>query len=120
MLVGEDWHKEIQTAVRECDLGLLLVSPSFLNSQYINEHELPAFLGDRAKPVIPVMLQRVDFNNHDLRGLGQFQIFRFQKPTFKHSKTFAECRGEQRTAFAQALFTQIQARLDGAGEVLAA
>ena len=112
LLVGQDWHEEIQNAVEECDLGILLISPSFLNSSYINEHELPAFLGDRAKPVIPVMLQRVDFNHHDLRGLGKFQIFRYQKSTFKQSKTFAECKGLHRTAFAQALFREVQERLD--------
>lgn len=43
ILVGERWHDEIQQALAACQLGLLLISPAFLASQYITRHELPRF-----------------------------------------------------------------------------
>ena len=35
ILVGENWNVEIQDALNPCDIGLLLISPAFLGSQYI-------------------------------------------------------------------------------------
>jgi hypothetical protein len=32
VLVGEQWHDEIQQALADCQVGLLLVSPAFLAS----------------------------------------------------------------------------------------
>ena len=36
IVVGEDWKLQILTAKDECDFGLLLVSPAFLNSEFIS------------------------------------------------------------------------------------
>ncbi len=75
ILPGEKWHAEIQKAARECDFGLLLVSPAFLKSKYIGEHELPLFVSGE-KPCIPVGLCRIDFQNHDTKGLEESQVYR--------------------------------------------
>ena len=56
LLAGERWHDDIQHALDLCHLGLLLISPAFLSSDYITQDELPRFLGRAAKPIIPVML----------------------------------------------------------------
>jgi hypothetical protein len=112
ILVGEDWHDEIQKAVRKSDVGLLLVSPAFLGSQYITRHELPRFLGDKAKPLIPVMLQHVDFERHDLKGLRRKQIFRLDSPRFRNPKSYGECIGNQRDRFVQSLFKKVELKLD--------
>jgi hypothetical protein len=112
LLVGEKWHDQIQEALKECDLGLLLISPAFLGSQYIDQQELPNFTGVDAKPVIPVMLQPVDFERHDLKGLQDSQIFRLERPRFRSPKSYGECTGLQRDQFAQELFRQVEARLD--------
>jgi hypothetical protein len=112
ILVGERWHDEIQGALKGCDLGLLLVSPAFLGSQYIGEHELPGFVGDDARPLIPVMLQPVDFERHDLKGLKRTQIFRLDSPRFQSPKAYGDCTGRQRNRFVQELFRQVEARLD--------
>lgn len=112
ILVGEDWHQAIGRALGQCDLGLLLVSPAFLGSQYITEHELPEFVGSDAKPLIPVMLQPVDFERHDLKGLKRHQIFRLDGERFKHPKSYGDCAGSQRDRFVQALFRRVEHKLD--------
>ncbi|MFV1980577.1 MAG: toll/interleukin-1 receptor domain-containing protein [Rhodothermia bacterium] len=113
ILVGEDWHNEIQKALQDCDFGLLLVSPAFLGSQYIEDHELPKFLGKDSKPVIPVVLQRVDLDRDDLKGLKKRQLFRLEGRKQSRPKAFGECStGADREKFAQELFRQIENVLD--------
>lgn len=110
ILPGEKWHEEIQKAARECDFGLLLVSPAFLRSKYIGEHELPMFVNGE-KPCIPVGLCRIDFQNHDTKGLEESQVYLHSTPRGKTSKYFAECSGNAASAFAHGLFNKITARL---------
>ncbi len=108
ILVGERWHETILQALTECQLGLCLVSPHFFSSAYITEYELPRFVGDKAIPVIPVMLKPVDWQRHDLKGLEAYQIFRLPP-----SRAFADCpdaRTQRR--FVEGLFVQIERRLD--------
>ena len=106
--VGQRWHDEIQQALVTCKIGLFLVSPAFLISEYIVQHELPYFLGDAAKPVIPVMLQAIDFQRHDLQGLEHYQFF-----TLANAKAFAHCPTPAlRSRFASTLFVQTEQRLD--------
>ena len=112
ILVGEKWHEEILNALRQCDVGLVLVSPAFLGSQYIQDHELPEFVKGGDKPVIPVMLQPIDLERHDLKGLQQTQIFRLDRPRFASPKAYGECSGSHRDQFALELFRQVEARLD--------
>jgi len=106
--LGARWREAIDAAIRECDFGLVLVSPALLGSEFVRDHELPHFVGDRAaKPVLPVGLDRVDFRHHDLRGLQEHQIF------LKGGRSFGELRSApQKREFAFELFTRIQERLD--------
>ncbi len=112
ILVGEKWHEEIQVALAQCDVGLVLISPAFLGSQYIQDHELPKFLKSGGMPVIPVLLQPIDLDRHDLKGLQRTQIFRLDRPRFASPKAYGECSGTQRDQFALELFRQVEARLD--------
>jgi hypothetical protein len=112
LLPGEDWDFEIRAALGASQLGLLLISPAFLGSDYISGVELPHFLGDREKPVIPVLLEPVDFARQDLRDLERKQIFALQAAGRKGLKAFADCRGPERRRFVEALFRQIEQRLD--------
>src|SRR5215510_8137880 len=41
---GEEWRKEIRTALAQADAAILLVSQDFLNSEFIRNHELPTLL----------------------------------------------------------------------------
>ena len=77
---GERWFDSIQGQLEAADLGLLMLSPSFLASRFIAEHELPAFVaGTRSelvgKRVVPVALRKLDLHNTNLRGLEAHQIF---------------------------------------------
>ena len=112
ILVGEKWHEEIQHALGECDVGLVLISPALLGSQYIQDHELPRFVKSGGRAVIPVMLQPIDLERHDLKGLLQTQIFRLDRPRFASPKAYGECSGSHRDQFALELFGQVEARLD--------
>ena len=112
ILVGEKWHEAIQVALAQCDVGLVLISPAFLGSQYIQDHELPKFLKSGGKSVIPVLLQSIDLDRHDLKGLQRTQIFRLDRPRFASPKAYGECSGTQRDQFALELFRQVEARLD--------
>ena len=112
ILVGEKWHEEIQYALGECDVGLVLLSPAFLGSQYIQNNELPNFVKSGRKSLIPVMLQPIDLERHDLKGLQQTHIFRLDRPRFASPKAYGECSGAHRDQFALELFRQVEARLD--------
>ena len=85
ILPGQDWVREIKSALRECHLGLLIISPSFLNSKFIIDTELPTFVGDGAKACIPILLSPVNFRRHDLKGLKATQIYRYRtsSPTLR-------------------------------------
>ena len=112
ILVGEKWHEEIQAALGHCDLGLVLVSPALLGSQYIQDHELSKLMKSAGKLVVPVLLQPVDLDRHDLKGLQRTQMFRLERPRFSSPKAYGECSGSQRDQFALELFRQVEARLD--------
>ena len=112
ILPGENWAKEIKKALRECDLGLLLISPAFLGSEFIDAEEVPEFIGDKAKPMIPIMLKMVNLKRHNLKGIDSNQIFRLKVPGVKTRKSFAQCSTTQRTDFVFELFEQVEARLD--------
>ena len=112
ILVGEAWHETILEALEKCDLGLILISPALLGSKYVSEHELPKFVGSTAKPLIPIMLQPVDFERMDLKGLENIQIFRLEGEKFKAPKSYGDCTGNQRDRYVQALFPKVEKRLD--------
>ncbi len=87
ILIGENWHQTIQQAIAQADAGLLMVSPGFLNSGYIKDHEVPPLL---EKGVLPVGLESVEIEAlFTICGLEQRQLYTLSdivKPTF-----FKEC-----------------------------
>ena len=44
---SQDWHQTIQDAIQETAVAVLLISPDFLASDYIRQHELPDLLRAR-------------------------------------------------------------------------
>ena len=72
---GSDWSEEIGSALQQTDIAVLLVSPSFLASDFIVNRELPALLERRQKEglaIIPVLVRPClwDF----LPGLAELQF----------------------------------------------
>src|SRR5689334_5588452 len=57
---GADWRHEIEKAVSEAQVAVLLVSADFLASKFIAEAEVPALL-DRAKReslrIVPILIE---------------------------------------------------------------
>ena len=71
--VGGDWNYEIQQALQESNIGILLVSPSFLGSKYCMGDEFKQMLERRKSEgytIIPVLLRECSFqNNEDLKAI---------------------------------------------------
>lgn len=112
LILGNEWKSQICTALENCEFGLLLISPAFLASSFITDSELPKFVsGEKAS--VPVMLQPVDFERHDLKGLEKSQIFRFAAIGSGNPKAYSECKSHRRDAFVLELFRQIERKLEG-------
>jgi len=57
---GDEWYKSIQDAMDDCDLALLLVSPDYLASRFIQAEEQPKLLQRREEMkarVIPIIVR---------------------------------------------------------------
>ena len=106
IVVGQRWEDEIREGLKSCDAGLLLLSPSFLGSDYVTRVELPSFFAD-GKLLLPVMLESVDPNLQDVRGLDDNQIFSFHDHGSRDGIAYTECAETQKRNFAKALFKQI-------------
>lgn len=106
ILVGQRWRDEIEDALKECDGGILYLSPSFLGSAFIGEHELPRFVGKRGKLVLPLLLRPLDFDRQDLKGLEQHQIF------MARERAFSQCRTQEKELFVGDFFSQVERAVD--------
>lgn len=105
--IGQDWNQEIQAALKTCDFGLLFLSVSFLDRQYIQEHELPQLLA--TERALPIGFKKLDIQKADLCGLKSRQIFMLREK----QRFYSECRGEdKRGEFFSELITQVKARVD--------
>jgi len=63
--IGDRFHPEIQRALAESKVGILLVSSHFLTSHYITQHELPFLLrqAERGSPrLLPLRTNRPILN----------------------------------------------------------
>ena len=57
---GDEWHKSIQNAMDDCDIAILLVSPDYLASRFIQEDEQPKLLKRREEMkarVMPIIIR---------------------------------------------------------------
>jgi hypothetical protein len=52
---GDEWYTSIQDAMNDCDLALLLVSPDYLSSRFIQEEEQPKLLQRHKEMQLRVM-----------------------------------------------------------------
>jgi hypothetical protein len=71
---GDDWLKEIKTALSKTKIGVLLVSPNFLASKFIGEKEIPALLETIQKEngkIMSLIVRRTLFEKHPI--LSKYQ-----------------------------------------------
>lgn len=109
IVIGADWDESIHTAMAKCDVGLLLLSPAFLQSQYITEKELPVLV---KKPMlIPIALAPIDFKRHDLKGLQAKQIFRLDAKGLEQPRAFSELKTKRREEFVMRLYEAMHDQL---------
>ena len=112
IVVGEDWHYQIDEALRVAHLGVLLLTPDFLASSFITTEELPAFLGREGqavpgKRVVPVAIKQLKFRDANLRGLERRQIYRDVE-----GRAFVEMSGYARDGWVDGFVTQLHDLLD--------
>ena len=78
---GEFWKETIKEKLYECDIAILMVTQSFLTSEFILDDELPDVL-QRAREeeieVFPVILEECDWEIED--RIRQFQVFNPEEP----------------------------------------
>jgi TIR domain len=75
---GRDWNQEIQTAMDEARLAILLISCNFLVSDFILKEEVPRLLERREKDgtvLMPVLLSECPWQTVD--WLKRMQFFRY-------------------------------------------
>ncbi len=57
---GDDWYEEIQSAIATASIAILMISPDFLTSNFIQNEEVPRFLERNAKEglrIIPIIVK---------------------------------------------------------------
>ena len=96
---GDEWYKSIQEAMNECDLALLLVSPDYIASRFIQEEEQPKLLQRREEMqlrVIPIIVRPCKWQSEpvltDLQALPENgkAIIKFQKANGARDQVWAD------------------------------
>jgi small GTP-binding protein len=96
---GDEWNNSIQDAMNDCDLALLLVSPDYLASRFIQEEEQPALLQRREEMrlrVLPIIVRPCKWQSEpvlkDLQALPRDNkaIIKFSKTTGARDQVWAD------------------------------
>jgi len=66
LVAGDDWSKEIEQHFKESDIVCFMISPNFMKTDYIFDHEIPAAF-NQGKKIIPIIL---DFCNWQVEKDG--------------------------------------------------
>jgi hypothetical protein len=75
--MGESWKTEIESAMQDSEVCILVVSASFASSRFINETELANFLKRASEGsciILPVLVRAYTFSNFET--LSQLQFFK--------------------------------------------
>ena len=73
--LGGDWNVVILDALKTSDIGILLVSPMFLGSDYSMGEELETMLKKKREEgylIFPILLRDCNFHNYDILSSSQF------------------------------------------------
>lgn len=96
---GDEWRASIEAAMNDCELAILLISPGFLASRFIQDTELPRLLQrrkDQGLRIVPIIVRHCPWQSEpmlsDLQALPQDG-----KPVI----TFPEDTGERDQAWTE-------------------
>lgn len=70
---GDKWFIEIKNALESAKVGVLLVSPEFLKSQFINNHELAPLLKRAKDRGVNILWIAVSSSSYDITALADYQ-----------------------------------------------
>ena len=70
---GVNWREEIERAIREADIAIVLGSRNFMASDFITKSELLPILKAHRRRGLPVLWIAVSYFNHEAARLGEFQ-----------------------------------------------
>jgi hypothetical protein len=106
--IGDNWHDRIQKDLDEAKAAIILISPAFLESEYIRNSELPIILknaADRGVKIFPIIIKPCLFGRAKYRypdpkmGPNEFSIASLQAAN-PPSRTLIEMtEGEQYRVF---------------------
>ncbi len=72
---GGFWRKELEEALQSCDIAILLISASFLTSEFILDEEIPTFLQRRqadGMKIVPILVRPCAWKS--VEWLAPFQL----------------------------------------------
>jgi internalin A len=77
---GTEWQKEIKKALSSAKVALLLISQDFLNSDFINNNELPQLLKKAKDEGLIILWIAVEESTVELSHINQFQAIHKEPP----------------------------------------
>ena len=116
ILAGAAWSEEIDSRLDESDYVVQLVSPAFLASDFIRNHEIPGCGKTPHKPTLPLMLKSVPLNgDYEFHGIDRHQIF-FLRRINGEPRAYRDLREDaQKDRFANEFVDAIIRRVDKRG-----
>ena len=116
ILAGVEWSEEIDSRFDESDYVIQLVSPAFLASDFIRDHEIPGLGKTPRKPILPLMLKNVPLNgDYEFHGIDKHQIF-FLRGANGKPRVYGDLRRDaQKDSFANEFVNTIIRRVDKRG-----
>ena len=104
LLIGDEWHEKITGSLEVCDYGLMLVSLSFITSDYIRKYELPELLSSGR--ALPIGFKKIDLNWFDSQGISNNQVF------YHNNQFYGDfgAKTQGRSDFIQALVREIETK----------
>jgi hypothetical protein len=100
--LGANWKEEIEKTMKESNVAILLVTSSFVSSQFIQKVELAEFFKRKAKDgylILPILVRNYDFSEFEmLSSLNFFKTYYneygYNKPTVRNKLIPFDVLGE--------------------------